>query len=267
MQAAYLWSHTIRWQEWINREHLPKLRAQVEQASRYTYEEAVRFIYTHRPRGEALSREASAFWANHRGLAIYALLARPVGVGELERSMGLSQSVLYHLLTDWHVRFLSFSSPPRITAAGVYREYEGYLFWRGGGYVLESSDGAARAVKYAHWDGWLVLQDVGPVLTGAHAVRASRFVGSPRNRNDLIPLLCALARRRNLRILDHPHLPGEVLIPQVVLEEVLGRAAVAAAMHELNHCGCAFWSDAGRRCELGWKDLKGPACADYVELE
>lgn len=263
-----LWSHTVRWHEWVNRAYMPELVAQVlEAVHRFTYAEALALVRTHRPRGEERSREASAFWADFRGVAVYALLARPEGVAEVERGLGLSTSVLYHLLTDWKIRFLAFSAPPKILASGIGGEYEGHLSFSGDRYWLTLPDGAVHEVKYAHWDGWLVLNDSGPVVTAAHAVRAARLAGSQRLRQDMVRGFAVLAQSRGLRVLAHPHIPGEVLIPLTLVSEVYGPGPALAALRELNHCHCAFWSDALGKCAFAHKEHRGSDCPDFAQLE
>lgn len=262
-----IWQHLIRWHEWLNRAEMPLLERQVWEFSyRMPPEAAIAHIRTWRPRGEIRSREASEFWAHHRAMALYALLARPGTFSALERDLGLSPSVLYHLLDDWKIKHITLDRLQRIQAEGHRGVYEGQLSWEGGCYLLRTDDWQVLQVRYTHYDSWVVDDDGGELLQGIHAVRAAALTGSARLKGDLIPLLRVIGAERGMRLLPHPKKIGEWLIPRALLEELFGPETIERVCRELNHCGCAFWSDARLGCGMGHKELTGPRCPDFGGL-
>ncbi|WP_027894501.1 hypothetical protein [Calidithermus chliarophilus] len=264
--CGLLWEHLIRWPEWLNAADHPALvGAVLEAARRMPPDLAVRAVRAGRPRGEANSREATAWWAQHKGLTLYGLLARAGSVAEVEAELGFSPSQLYHLLKDWGVRFLALPAPKE-SAQGHLAVYEGELSHAAGGYWLTTPAGLRLRVRLTGWGSWIALDDPGPVVLGSHAVRIARHAGVNRLRSDLVPLLRQVGRARGLQVLPHPRLEGEWLIPERLLEEVFGREAVARGRDALNPCQCVFYDPALGGCGLGHKDLKGPRCVDHHGL-
>lgn len=260
-----LWAHWVAWHEWLNRSDMPELARAVQSVSREMMPaEAVRYVRSHRPKGEERSREASGWWNKHRAVALYALLGREGTVAHVEQAMGLSPSVLYHLLTDWRIAFQAFTPPQNVTCNGVSGLYVGKAVWDEGYYLLTPS-GVRYRLRYAHYGAWVVIDDYGPVVPLAVAASAAEHSGANPARGRLLKLLEVIGKRMPYapKPLPHPKIDGDFLIPQSLIEMAFGEEALQHGLSTANPCGCVFFDVAEGLCGLNHRTLKGPKCPDY----
>lgn len=227
----------LRWYEWLDREAHPELKEAVLEALAQGVD-AVRRIREERPRGEARSWEAAAWWADRRHLLLLALMGREGTISTLAAHMGMSVRMIYSLLEDWRLHYATF--PLRAVAEAPSGElHDATILWNGERYVARVN-GVEVPARWAY--GWYLAGDPVRAYPVRIALEAARLAGYRYHKTPLAWELSVLSREMGF-------VPSPDRIPHPVLVLAFGEEAVREALRRVDPCGCVMW-DVERGCLL-----------------